>query len=394
MVRTGGSIALATLISRITGFVRTVLLVGTLGGAVSSAFQAAYVLPNMIAEVVLGAVLTAIVIPVLVRAEAEDPDRGEGFVNRIHTHAGHPEHCNNRRIDRRTRSDLMNVGSDSQVNRPLTTALAYLLLPEILFYGLSALFMAILNVKNVFRPGAWAPVLNNVVQIATLVLYYLMPGELTVNPVKMTNPQLLVLGIGTTLGVVVQAVILLPYLRRAGVRLRLQWGIDARLRRFGNMAAAIVVYVLVLQVGLIVTYHIAAAHAESGIIAYATHGSCFSCPTASWGHDPHGADAAPVAQRRRQRQPRRARRPVPGDTTDDGGTGPVVVYMTFFGRAIGPTVFDIGEFGPKSAAQLGSVLAWGAFTLIPYAMTLVQLRVFYAREDAWTRRQWSSVSPL
>ena len=55
--------------------------------------------------------------------------------------------------------------------------------------------------------------LNNVVQIATLVLYYLMPGELTVNPVKMTNPQLLVLGIGTTLGVVVQAVILLPYLR-------------------------------------------------------------------------------------------------------------------------------------------------------------------------------------
>ena len=244
-MRTGGSIALATLISRITGFVRTVLLVGTLGGAVSSAFQAAYVLPNMIAEVVLGAVLTAIVIPVLVRAEAEDPDRGEGFVNRIYT-------LTLVILSIATIGALiaapvltwMNVGSDSQVNRPLTTALAYLLLPEILFYGLSALFMAILNVKNVFRPGAWAPVLNNVVQIATLVLYYLMPGELTVNPVKMTNPQLLVLGIGTTLGVVVQAVILLPYLRRAGVRLRLQWGIDARLRRFGNMAAAIVVFEL------------------------------------------------------------------------------------------------------------------------------------------------------
>ena len=84
-MRTGGSIALATLISRITGFVRTVMLVGILGGAISSAFQAAYVLPNMIAEVVLGAVLTAIVIPVLVRAEAEDPDGGEGFVNRIYT---------------------------------------------------------------------------------------------------------------------------------------------------------------------------------------------------------------------------------------------------------------------------------------------------------------------
>ncbi|RUP38994.1 MAG: murein biosynthesis integral membrane protein MurJ [Gordonia sp. (in: high G+C Gram-positive bacteria)] len=386
VVRTGGSIALATLISRITGFVRTVLLVGTLGGAVSSAFQAAYVLPNMIAEVVLGAVLTAIVIPVLVRAEAEDPDRGEGFVNRIYT-------LTLVILSIATIGALiaapvltwMNVGSDSQVNRPLTTALAYLLLPEILFYGLSALFMAILNVKNVFRPGAWAPVLNNVVQIATLVLYYLMPGELTVNPVKMTNPQLLVLGIGTTLGVVVQAVILLPYLRRAGVRLRLQWGIDARLRRFGNMAAAIVVYVLVLQVGLIVTYHIAAAHAESGIIAYATHWQLLQLP--------YGVLGVTILTALMPRLSRNAAANDNRAVLDDLSLAtrltmvalvPVVVYMTFFGRAIGLTVFDIGEFGPKSAAQLGSVLAWGAFTLIPYAMTLVQLRVFYAREDAWT----------
>lgn len=386
VVRTGGSIALATLISRITGFVRTVMLVGILGGAVSSAFQAAYVLPNMIAEVVLGAVLTAIVIPVLVRAEAEDPDHGESFVNRIYT-------LTLVILSIATVVALiaapvltwLNVGSDSQVNRPLTTALAYLLLPEILFYGLSALFMAILNVKNVFRPGAWAPVLNNVVQIATLVLYYLVPGELTVNPVKMTNPQLLVLGIGTTLGVVVQAVILLPYLRRAGVRLRLQWGIDARLRRFGNMAAAIVVYVLVLQVGLIVTYHIAAAHAESGIIAYATHWQLLQLP--------YGVLGVTILTALMPRLSRNAAADDNRAVLDDLALAtrltmvslvPVVVYMTFFGEAIGLTVFDIGEFGPKSAAQLGSVLAWGAFTLIPYAMTLVQLRVFYAREDAWT----------
>ncbi|GAA3024362.1 murein biosynthesis integral membrane protein MurJ [Gordonia defluvii] len=386
VMRTGGSIALATLISRITGFVRTVMLVGILGGALSSAFQAAYVLPNMIAEVVLGAVLTAIVIPVLVRAEAEDPDGGEGFVNRIYT-------LTLVILSVATVVALvaapvltwLNVGSDSQVNRPLTTALAYLLLPEILFYGLSALFMAILNVKNVFRPGAWAPVLNNVIQIATLVLYLLMPGELAINPVQMTNPQLLVLGVGTTLGVVVQAAILLPYLRRAGVRLRIQWGIDARLRRFGNMAAAIVVYVLVLQVGLIVTYHIASAHAASGIIAYATHWQLLQLP--------YGVLGVTILTALMPRLSRNAAaddsRAVLADLSlatrlTMVALVPVVVYMTFFGPAIGMTVFDVGEFGPKAAAQLGSVLAWGAFTLIPYAMTLVQLRVFYAREDAWT----------
>ena len=73
--------------------------------------------------------------------------------------------------------------------------------------------------------------LNNIVQIATLVLYAAMPGEISLNPVRMTDPQLLVLGIGTTLGVVVQAMILVPWLKRAGIRLQLQWGLDARLRR-------------------------------------------------------------------------------------------------------------------------------------------------------------------
>ncbi|NED61166.1 hypothetical protein G3I15_09540, partial [Streptomyces sp. SID10244] len=68
-----------------------------------------------------------------------------------------------------------------------------------------------LNMKGFFKPGAWAPVMNNIVQIATLVLYALMPGEITLNPVRMSDPQLLVLGIGTTLGVVVQASVLVPW---------------------------------------------------------------------------------------------------------------------------------------------------------------------------------------
>ena len=77
VVRTTGSMAFATLLSRITGFLRTVLIGSALGVEVGSAFNTANTLPNLITELVLGAVLTSLVIPLLVRAEKEDPDRGE-----------------------------------------------------------------------------------------------------------------------------------------------------------------------------------------------------------------------------------------------------------------------------------------------------------------------------
>ncbi|MFZ2510843.1 MAG: murein biosynthesis integral membrane protein MurJ, partial [Gordonia sp. (in: high G+C Gram-positive bacteria)] len=383
-MRTGGSIAIATLISRITGFVRTVLVLAMLAN-LASAFQAAYVLPNMIAEVVLGAVLTAIVIPVLVRAEKEDADGGAGFINRVFT-------LTLAVLGVATVAALiaapwlaaMNVG-DGKVDRDLTTALAYLLLPEIAFYGLSALFMAILNMKNVFKPGAWAPVLNNIVQIVTLALYLVVPGDMTLNPLAMSDPKLLVLGIGTTLGVVLQAAILLPFLKRAGIKLRIEWGIDARLRKFGNMALAIVVYVLILQVGMVITYQIAAAASEGGIAAYATAWQLLQLP--------YGVLGVTILTAIMPRLSRNAAADDTAAVVNDMSLAtrltmlalvPTVAYMTFFGPAIGVAIFNFGNFSAESAAQVGSVLSWGAFTLIPYALTLVQLRFFYAREDAWT----------
>ncbi|GAA1483114.1 hypothetical protein GCM10009624_35540 [Gordonia sinesedis] len=384
IIRTGGSIALATLISRITGFVRTILVLAMLGPAIASAFQAAYVLPNMIAEVVLGAVLTAIVIPSLARAES-DPDGGRDFINRIFTLS---------LVVLGTATVLaliaapvltyLNVG-DGDVNRPLTTALAYLLLPEILFYGLTALFIAVLNMRGYFKPGAWAPVLNNIVQIATLVLYALMPGEISLDPVRMGEPKLLVLGIGTTLGVVMQVAILVPYLRRAGVQFRLRWGIDARLRRFGNMAMAIIAYVLMLQVGFFVTYRIAAHADASGISVYATQWQLLQLP--------YGVLGVTILTAIMPRLSRHAAADDNRAVTDDLSLAtrltmvalvPVVAFMTFFGPAIGLAVFNFGKFDADVATQLGATLAWGAFTIIPYAMTLVQLRVFYARDDGWT----------
>lgn len=385
VLRTSGSIALATLVSRLTGFVRTVLVLALLGAAVASSFQAAYVLPNMVAEVVLGAVLTAIVIPVLVRAESEDADRGVGFINRIFTLAvtvlGVATLA---ALIAAPALTMLNLG-EGKVNRDLATALAFLLLPAVLFYGLSALFIAILNMKGFFKPGAWAPVLNNVVQIVALIAYAVAPGDISLNPVSMGDTKLLILGVGTTLGVVAQTAILLPAIRRSGVKLKLQWGLDDRLRKFGNMALAIVLYVAVLQVGLIVTYRIASSAAESGVSVYATHWQLLQLP--------YGVLGVTILTAIMPRLSRNAAADDTHSVVDDLSLAtrltmvslvPVIAFMTFFGPAIGIAVFNFGKFDADTASQLGSVLSWGAFTIIPYAMTLVQLRVFYAREDAWT----------
>jgi putative peptidoglycan lipid II flippase len=138
------------------------------------------------------------------------------------------------------------LGDDPKVDQPLTTAFAYLLLPQVIFYGLSSVFMAILNNRNVFSAPAWAPVVNNVVAIATLGLFVLVPGN-SRRTRQMGSAKLMVLGIGTTLGVVAQTAVLLIAIRREKISLRPLWGIDDRLKRFGAMAAAMVLYVLISQ---------------------------------------------------------------------------------------------------------------------------------------------------
>lgn len=378
--------ALATLVSRITGFIRIVLLAAILGAALSSAFTVANQLPNLIAALVLEATFTAIFVPVLARAEREDSDGGEAFVRRLVTLA----------TTLLLVATLLAViaapllvrlmlGADPKVNAPLTTAFAYLLLPQVIFYGLSSVFMAILNTRNVFGPPAWAPVANNVVAIATLGLYLMVPGELSVDPVQMGNAKLLVLGIGTTLGVLTQAAILLVAIRSERISLRPLWGIDARLKRFAMMAAAMVLYVLISQVGLIVGNQIASTAAASGPAIYNYAWLVLQLPFGII-----GVTILTVVMPRLSRNA--AADDVPAVLADLSLATrltmvtllPVVAFMTISGPAIGSALFAYGKFGEVDANYLGIAIALSAFTLIPYALVLLQLRVFYARDEPWT----------
>ena len=378
--------AFATLISRITGFARIVLLAAILGAALSSSFSVANQLPNLVAALVLEATFTAIFVPVLARAEQDDPDGGTAFVRRLVTLA----------TTLLIVATVLSVaaapllvrlmlGRNPEVNESLTTAFAYLLLPQVLVYGLSSVFMAILNTRNIFGPPAWAPVVNNVVAIATLGVYLAVPGELSVDPVEMGNAKLLVLGIGTTLGVFAQTAVLLVAIGRQHISLRPLWGLDDRLKRFGTMAAAMVLYVLISQLGLVVGNQIASGAAASGPAIYNYTWLVLMLPFGMI-----GVTILTVVMPRLSRNA--AADDIPAVLADLSLATrltmitliPAVAFMTVGGPAMGSALFAYGHFGQVDAGYLGAAIALSAFTLIPYALVLLQLRVFYAREQPWT----------
>jgi putative peptidoglycan lipid II flippase len=386
VVSSSWGMAFATLISRITGFFRIVLLAAILGAALSSAFSVANQLPNMVAALVLEATFTAIFVPVLARAEREDPDGGTAFVRRLVTLATALLLATTvLSVAAAPLLVRLMLGDDPRVNEPLTTAFAYLLLPQIIFYGLTSVYMAILNNRNVFAPPAWAPVLNNVVAIATLGLYVLVPGELSVDPVRMGNAKLLVLGIGTTLGVLAQAAVLLIALRRHRVDLRPLWGIDDRLKKFGSMAAAMMLYVVISQGGLIVGNEIASGAAASGPAIYNYAWLVLQLPFGMI-----GVTVLTVVMPRLSRNA--AAEDNPAVLADISLATrltmltliPIVALMTISGPAMGSALFAYGNFGATDAGYLGMAITLSAFTLIPYSMVLLELRVFYARQEPWT----------
>src|SRR5690606_31277938 len=252
LAKASGRMAIATLTSRITGFAWKVMLawVATLGVLYDS-FTVANTLPLIINELLLGGVLTSVVVPLLVRSQ-DDEDGGEAYTQRLLTLAitvlGIGTVVSTACAPWLT-GLLMDDSGDA--NPQLATWFAYLLLPGLLFYGLFAVLSAILNAKQIFGPAQWAPVINNLVIFATIAAFALVPGAPTIVPTRMSDPQVLVLGIGVLTAMVAQAMFLVPPLLRSGFKFKWRFGIDERLKEFGGLAAWVLGYVAVSQIGMV-----------------------------------------------------------------------------------------------------------------------------------------------
>ncbi len=377
--RSSSLMAVANLVSRITGFLRQVALFTVLGDTLlNDAYTVSNTLPNIVFELLLGGALSSVMIPLLVRAQGEDADGGETYTRKLLTLAGVAlllaTTVGMLAAPLLTRLYL-GTHTTSTADPHLATVLAYFLLPQILFYGLGALLGAILNSRGAFGAFAWAPVLNNIVVIGVVAVYLVVPDELT----------LLVLGIGTTLGIAVQSLVLIPAVRRVGFRYRPMWGWDPRLTQAGGIAVWAVAYVLIGQVALVVMTRVASGSAEGAVAIYTNAWLLLQVPYGVLGVSLFTA-----------LMPRMSRAAAEGRTADvvaDVAMGgklaavllvPISVLLTIFGTPVGVALFGLRSANLDGATILGATIAASAFGLLPFAITMLQLRVFYALTDSRT----------
>ncbi len=391
ILRAAGTMAVATLVSRITGLLRTMVLAAALGvAAVGDAYNTANTLPNIVYELLLGGVLASVVVPLLVHAQERDRDGGAAYAQRLSTIAvtGLVVVTGLAVLVAPLLTRLYGIDEDPQ-QMQLANWLARILLIEIVFYGLGALAQAILNSRDVFGPPAWAPVLNNVVVIATGLLFLASAGPGGLTPVTITPTQVWLLGIGTTLGIAVQALVLLPLLPRAGVPLRPRWGLrNTGLREAGTLGLWVIGYVAISQLGVVVATRVAnqAQGPDAiGSLGFANASLLFQMP--------YGVIGVALLTALLPRMSRAAsRHDVHGVISDLSlgtrlsalGLLPVTALLVVLGPDLGIVAFARGNTSVEQAEAIGTALAVGAFGLLPMAVTLLQLRVFYAMKDART----------
>ncbi|MFD3914073.1 murein biosynthesis integral membrane protein MurJ [Streptomyces sp. NPDC058603] len=397
LLKSSALMAAGTLVSRLTGFVRSLVITAALGAALlGDSFTVAYTLPTMIYILTVGGGLNSVFVPQLVRAMKNDDDGGVAYANRLLTLVmvalgaivalavfGAPWLV-------RLMSDP--IASDAAANNVAVTFARYCL-PTIFFMGVHVVMGQILNARGKFGAMMWTPVLNNIVMITTFGLFIWVYGTaadsgMTVQTIPPDGVRLL--GIGTLLGLVVQALAMIPYLRETGFRFRPRFDWKGHgLGKTVKLAKWTVLFVLANQAGVLVVTQLATAAGVAsgkdgtGILAY-------SNAQLIWGM-PQAIITVSVMAALLPRISRAAHDGDPGAVRDDISQGlrnsaVAIVPIAFGFLALGVplSILMFSSSGLESARSMGFILMAFALGLIPYSVQYVVLRGFYAYEDTRT----------
>ncbi|MFJ4874618.1 murein biosynthesis integral membrane protein MurJ [Streptomyces sp. NPDC088745] len=273
--RSSAVMAAGSLVSRATGFVRSAVIAAAIGtiGAVPDGYAVGNALPTIVYMLLLGGALNAVFVPELVRAAKEHADGGAAYTDRLITlcvlallviTAGGVWAA----------PAIIGVYTDyTGEQATMTTAFARYCLPQIFFLGVFTLLGQVLNARGRFGAMMWAPVLNNVVVIGVFGLFLglSLDGSGTLTPSGTA-----LLGWGTTAGIAVQALALLPALRAARFRWRprFDWR-GSGLTRPLRAAGWLVLLVLANQAAFWVTTRLATTAGLEGGPGYGAYNNAY-----------------------------------------------------------------------------------------------------------------------
>ncbi|WP_030180817.1 murein biosynthesis integral membrane protein MurJ [Streptomyces violaceorubidus] len=397
LLKSSAVMAAGTMVSRLTGFIRSAMIVSALGLALlGESFQIAYQLPTMIYILTVGGGLNSVFVPQLVRAMKDDDDGGEAYANRLLTLVmvalGILTALGMLAAPLLVRALSNPVASDPAANETAVTFTRYFL-PSIFFMGVHVVMGQILNARGRFGAMMWTPVLNNIVIIVTLGMFLWVYGTaadsgMTVATIPAEGKQLL--GIGILLGLVVQALAMIPYLRETGFRLRLRF--DWRGHGLGKaamLAKWTILFVLANQAGALVVIQLATASVTDTDLA-GTGYSAYANAQLIWGL-PQAIITVSLMAALLPRISRSASEEDGGAVRDDISQGlrttaVAIVPVSFGFVALGIPMCTLifGSSGTGAATNMGYMLMAFGLGLIPYSVQYVVLRAFYAYEDTRT----------
>ena len=395
LVRSTALMSIGTALSRLTGFLRLAAMAFALGVAetrLADAYNVANNTPNIIYELVLGGILTSVFVPVFVEQLASR-ERGEAWhvaravmtvafvvlaammvigivaapwIVRLYTFRVEP--------------------AAREASQQLATLFLRFFMPQIVLYGLGAAATGLLNAHKRFVVPMFAPILNNLVVIASFLAFAAMDsGAAAPGPGTISLAQKMVLAIGTTAGVVAMTVALWPSLRGIGFRFR--WAFDLRhpaIRKLLRLSGWAVGYVVVNQIGLLIVI-VLAAGVRGGYTAYQGAFIFFQLPYAIFAVSIMTALLPSLSELW-----------VRGDTAGfrerlaRGIRGsafvviPAAAGYLVLARPIVRLLLEHGVTTASSTDLLAGILVFFALGLFPFSAFMLFLRAFYAMQDTRT----------
>jgi putative peptidoglycan lipid II flippase len=385
--------AVGSLVSRGTGFLRTAVITAAVGGAaIGNAYTTAQIFPGMVYELLLGGILSSVLVPMLVRSRKSDADRGEAFTQRLLTLTVVVLGITT--VLATVAAPLLTfvyASKNGPEFRGLVTALSYLMLPTIFFYGLAGVCSAVLNTRGKFAAPMWAPILNNIVVIATGVLYVVLFGTATITIDQMTPARIAVLGGGVLLGIVAQALGLLPSLRQVGFRWR--WRFDFRelgLRRLARVGGWMFCYVIVNQAALLVLTNLLnqAGHEDPDAAGTLIFNNVYLLMMMA-----HGIVVVSIITALLPRMSAAAADGRARDIVRDLSRGvrmvvvvlvPLTACYVVLALPISISLFRWGAFTQEQAVAAAPVLVVAGLALIPFAVSQLFNFTYYSMQDTRT----------